>query len=485
MDKLPANEREVEIHLLAASSDSEQLSSIDHYIYSVAERKDRLIKDMEHLLKGIAIDCPMHQQRNTPNSIFNNTRDCEYDRCEYKCDVPTPDANHYILDTYSAYYADRSRITSCISDLFKFIQIESINMGTISTIVNRLVYTGTLPIRKQFVYMIAQVITDMINSGYIIDNVYRGKCILGYDDSSNYIFLASPHKCPSNSILDAYYGSHKFVHDQAPEISIDLPDQSNIQEILKGLNHPSVAYPGSDLLKVPRDLLQALIERHVVRGMDTPISNTLRAVLIESAYLVPAGDYIVSTIGTKANHLAFDTNQKEWFNIASRSVDRATVTKPLLIALNESLMNHTTRMVELLTRRIMDARNISLAEAEKVARTSYLGTYTRTPTKDLVFSLVSVESTIVYLKKTRNSLNKGMKKTNDFAEHQQTLMPPKGQNCLTTSSKMKKTELIQTYVNVVGQQPAAGITVNAICADLEGAYRRAKLILYCGYGGAV
>jgi hypothetical protein len=61
--------------------------SIDLHMYQIAEKKDYKIQQVMRLLKEAAFDCELNKARNTiRNANLNNTRSCEYQLCDYKCD---------------------------------------------------------------------------------------------------------------------------------------------------------------------------------------------------------------------------------------------------------------------------------------------------------------------------------------------------------------------------------------------------------------
>jgi superfamily II DNA or RNA helicase len=82
-DGLPKSDQFVEIYKYAATTTNAK--TIDEMKYSLASQKDTSNKEIEHLLKKIAIDCPLHLSRNTLPESFDNTRQCDYKKCNYKC----------------------------------------------------------------------------------------------------------------------------------------------------------------------------------------------------------------------------------------------------------------------------------------------------------------------------------------------------------------------------------------------------------------
>lgn len=91
-------------HYVAFPYQQSNNDSIDLHMYEIAEKKDFAIQQVMRTLKEAAFDCQLTKDRNTiTNSNLNNTRNCEYQMCEYKCDnpntimVPSEPKNYQLL----------------------------------------------------------------------------------------------------------------------------------------------------------------------------------------------------------------------------------------------------------------------------------------------------------------------------------------------------------------------------------------------------
>ena len=76
--------------------------SIDLRLYEISEKKDISIKNIEHFIKLNAFDCKLNYKRNSQYKD-DDSRDCEYTKCDYKCE------SNDIIDgiddsTYKLYY---------------------------------------------------------------------------------------------------------------------------------------------------------------------------------------------------------------------------------------------------------------------------------------------------------------------------------------------------------------------------------------------
>lgn len=79
---------EVKIYHYAALPSRQNFDdSIDLHMYEISEKKDFEIQKIMRTLKEVAFDCQLNKERNTiTNANLNNTRSCEYTKCDYKCD---------------------------------------------------------------------------------------------------------------------------------------------------------------------------------------------------------------------------------------------------------------------------------------------------------------------------------------------------------------------------------------------------------------
>jgi hypothetical protein len=125
------SEKNIKIHRLCASFSSDSLSenapyinysSIDEHMYQVSEDKDVKIKQIEHLIKQVAVDCSLNKERNQLSTDIPNSRECDYGDCDYTCyaeelnNESTP-----ISDTYNLFYGEKETngIIKVIKQLYK------------------------------------------------------------------------------------------------------------------------------------------------------------------------------------------------------------------------------------------------------------------------------------------------------------------------------------------------------------------------------
>jgi len=103
------------------------VKSIDRYMYKFCEDKDIAIKSVEHILKLISFDCKLNKERNRLSSVLDNSRNCEYKKCDYVCYDEKYHEEKYDIDldlsTYHLYYdqPDINRLIKRLQIIFSKI----------------------------------------------------------------------------------------------------------------------------------------------------------------------------------------------------------------------------------------------------------------------------------------------------------------------------------------------------------------------------
>lgn len=172
----------------AALPNSKKVPSIDLDMYKISENKDVAIKQIEHVIKKIAFDCPLNQVRNTTEGM-DGMRECEYTSCDYTCsgtfkeDRPTDDI------TYNLYYATSDEVHRTLTAYFK--TNFSIQLAQLQAI---------LP--KSDKFAVAKAVVDLINSDVQFKNMYGFDCYLRERGDTIYMTL-DPGK--TDEYLTEYY----------------------------------------------------------------------------------------------------------------------------------------------------------------------------------------------------------------------------------------------------------------------------------------
>lgn len=188
----------VKIHQEIAIPDSTLFPSIDLEMYETSESKDITMKQIEHVVKKNAFDCPLTISRNKLSS-FDGMRECDYQDCEYTC-------NGFIkkpvdTSTYNLYYVKIEKIHKVLTDFFrqnfyilmndlfnKFKQFQSFELiQTLKHLIdentqftNKYGFLNYLRIQGETIYISAD--PEISNNNKLVD-YYSKNLIIENDDS--------------------------------------------------------------------------------------------------------------------------------------------------------------------------------------------------------------------------------------------------------------------------------------------------------------
>lgn len=81
----PEGDRNVVVYLYSATSSEGYLETIDEQMYRLSLEKDIRIKDVEHTLKTVSVDCYLNKEANMYASDKDYSRECDYKECDYTC----------------------------------------------------------------------------------------------------------------------------------------------------------------------------------------------------------------------------------------------------------------------------------------------------------------------------------------------------------------------------------------------------------------
>lgn len=113
--------------------------SVDLRIYTIAEQKDRNIKQNERFLKRIAVDCQSHYERNKPpKDAEDYTKVCDYDVCERPCYDPEPLKKDFT--TFDIYYIQEP--VKYLLDILSFELHHNTDMISSNTLIQKAISKG-------------------------------------------------------------------------------------------------------------------------------------------------------------------------------------------------------------------------------------------------------------------------------------------------------------------------------------------------------
>jgi hypothetical protein len=240
-DQLPVADQTIDIYKLVSMTPEEQeqpiqsfsavlsdyskeleVFSVDLYLYDLAEKKDIRIKQMERLMKFMAIDCSLNRARNVPvdsqgQLIFKaGSKECDYmQNCDYDCygvprELYSYEGPVYISDTYNFYYAgvEMQHLQEIISVLFElksaydfkemYGMLVSVNPGLNSIV-------------------LARALADMIQTNKRVRNRHGFLCLLR-TDRDMYFLVDDP-------LAGEHYTSAYYADMPYPKLSINNYDK--------------------------------------------------------------------------------------------------------------------------------------------------------------------------------------------------------------------------------------------------------------------
>lgn len=195
---------DIDIQIYHHVSMPKNTASIDMRMYKTSENKDISIKRIERLLKESAVDCSLAYNRNYKPSAIDGSRDCDYDKCEYKCDDIEFDEMKDLSDdeldksTYQLYYAkNRKEISEKIKNMFS---------TTFKLFLDDILSNKNF---KQYTrFEIINVIRSMIDENDQINNKYGFISFLRED--GNILFLVDSLSSAEN-YLSSFYTENPFI----------------------------------------------------------------------------------------------------------------------------------------------------------------------------------------------------------------------------------------------------------------------------------
>lgn len=329
---LPSSERVVTVQELAITSpDLPEKENIDAHMYKMSEMKDFEIKEFERVLKRIAWDCPLNYARNVRAIDKDNSRSCDYQKCNYVCYQTTP---HKVkpkwtysipedqLDesTYLLYYSkpELLRVVEGIKEIlrkFSYINLEGLNM-TVET--------------ESFKLLIL-AIEYIIENHVTVLNKWGQPCFLRKE--GNMLFLSDT--ATEKDVMGSWYARYPYTNQRFPLSQIindrlleedrqkmkDFePDAPDASEIINSLHLESRIFIFESLLelnpetmtKKQRKMLNAFLE--IFKGHTFKLENTIVHDLEKTKL---SQNYVDFTKGENGSlrcfkdHLWSDCNKKE------------------------------------------------------------------------------------------------------------------------------------------------------------------------------
>ena len=111
------------LHVSIPKRDKEKKlnKSIDLLMYKKSEQKDISIKNIEYFIKKNTFDCELNIDRNRQLEYIDDSRDCDYEQCNYECNNIESD-NQIDYSSYNIYYNNeiKEQMIEKIKDIFNY-----------------------------------------------------------------------------------------------------------------------------------------------------------------------------------------------------------------------------------------------------------------------------------------------------------------------------------------------------------------------------
>lgn len=245
LNYLPNKDRRVTVRQLASYSDNlDENMNVDAKLYVMSESKDFEIKSAERVLKRVAWDCPLNYARNVKDPDDNDSRECDYQQCNYVCYQTIPDKSSdkwsYNVpkdeldeSTYLLYYS-QPELTKIIEKVKKLLQ--------------KLPYINISGLEKELdidnFKMLILAIEYIIENNVIVRNKWGQACYLR--NENNMLFLSDNPM--ETDIMGSWYAVHPYANYKS-KLSVIIDDELIAQDLSKIENLDVSSISGSELSK--------------------------------------------------------------------------------------------------------------------------------------------------------------------------------------------------------------------------------------------
>jgi len=244
------------VNIYLHSIDVSRVFNIDLYMYRIAQKKDYEIKRVEYLMKISSMDCALTYDRNVDEDGKDNSRECEYNDCIYRCNgVEYPyirDNNALLLDTYNIYYSH--------------MYIDTL-INTLQTIFKTRFYVSIHEIIQLFdnqytFYQLFQGFNIIIKKCIMFNNKYG---FFSYLHEQNNIFFLT-NTINDTNLLSSYYCQYPSIG--AEETFIEAID-SIINDIINEISEMPFEQQVIEIVKLPYPTQEQFIENALASTSDT------------------------------------------------------------------------------------------------------------------------------------------------------------------------------------------------------------------------
>lgn len=230
----------VSIYLHTAILDSKKMdnntTTVDVDMYKVCEQKDYKIKQIDRIAKEVSFDCALNYDVNFIKNAENNSRECDYQKCEYSCfGIKSLDINEerdLIKDTYRLLY--QQTMIDANSEIVK---------GDLSQ--NQIVDEHTI---GDNIYLNTKVLYNIQNHTQLLTSRLGFKCFLN-TDGGNTLYTSNDTQ---NLNVSSWYSNFPMltIRNSIDDIlKSDTVIEDHIDKTLKLINKSKSESDIQDILK--------------------------------------------------------------------------------------------------------------------------------------------------------------------------------------------------------------------------------------------
>ena len=292
---------DVNIYLHTSLSNSRK-KSIDYIMYELSEKKDISIKNIERLLRESAFDCQLNKIRNTFNKV-DNSRECDYKDCDYKCDGINLEDYTIDISTYQLYYLNSTKIIEMIKNIFK--THFSVSLSYIKD------YT------ELSYFQLLSVLSKIISKNIPIQNKYGFTSFLR--EQNNIYFLV-------NNIIDIdffnyYYCQYPSIKEKSDfNYLVESRYQNYLPQLIRKIKNGNDIERQDLIVLLPINIQELLIESAIQsESLNVDYGIELRKWLLNyyKSFIRKLGDNLIISSYLKSSEgflRCYDVKQNIWTN---------------------------------------------------------------------------------------------------------------------------------------------------------------------------
>jgi len=168
-------------------------ASVDLIMYQRSEVKDIAMKQIEHLVKIYAFDCPLTIDRNKITG-YDSMRECEYRECEYTCDGTI--GENLDISTYNIFY---NNVKMLYTILYKYFRTNfQINFEQLQNLVPTMTFMEAI-----------MSVKTLIDTSVPFINKYGHTVYLRIQN--RLLFLTNDLQTRNNDIFAEYYNKNLLI----------------------------------------------------------------------------------------------------------------------------------------------------------------------------------------------------------------------------------------------------------------------------------